>query len=97
MKDKIYAYLRSIPEGKVVTYGQIAEYLGNKHLARAVGNVLHQNPEPESNPCFKVVNAKGGLAESFAFGGKIGQKTRLEADGVEVHDYCVDLKKYQYK
>ena len=40
---KVYKYLQSIPKGKVVTYGQIAEDLGNKNLSRAIGNILHIN------------------------------------------------------
>ena len=103
MKDKdlsnsVYNYLTRIPKGKVVTYGQIGEYLGNRHLARAIGNILHNNPHPEIYPCFKVVNAKGKLASNFnAEGGIRTQKKRLENDGVEVIDYTVDLNKYQWK
>ena len=43
--NEIYEYLTTIPNGKVVTYGQIAEHLGNKRLSRAVGNALHKNPD----------------------------------------------------
>ena len=59
MKNKVYEYLRTIPKGKVVTYGQIAEYLGNKKFVRIVGNILHVNPDPIKYPCYKVVNSKG--------------------------------------
>ena len=97
MKDKIFAYLQSIPDGKVVTYGQIASYLGDKRLARAVGNALHKNPDPEKYPCYKVVNAKGQLSVNFAFGGLAGQAQRLEKDGIEVANDKVDLAKYQWK
>ncbi|MBR5341702.1 MAG: MGMT family protein [Erysipelotrichaceae bacterium] len=98
LKDKVYEYLTRIPKGKVVTYGQIAEDLGNKGYARAIGNILHNNPEPIRCPCFKVVNSKGRLAEHFGDKGGIEtQRKRLEADGVEVIDYRVDLNKYQWK
>ena len=50
MKEKVYAYLKTVPEGKVATYGQIASRLGNKHLARTVGNILHNNPDPAKYP-----------------------------------------------
>lgn len=96
MKDRIYNYLKTIPHGKVVTYGQIAEYLGNKKLARYVGNVLHVNPDPIGCPCYKVVNSQGKLAGNFGDGGIEVQKQRLEADGIEVINYTVDLKKYRY-
>ena len=93
-KEKVYEYLRKIPSGKVVTYGQIAEYLGNPRLARAVGNALHVNPDPDRNPCFRVVNASGKLSGNFGFGGIEEQKRRLAEDGIEVKNYRVDLAKY---
>ena len=49
---------------------------------------------PEHIPCFRVVNAKGELAGAFAFGGESVQAQLLEADGIEVIDGKVDLKKY---
>ena len=93
----VYAYLQTIPHGKVVTYGQIAQALGNQNLARAVGNALHKNPDPGKYPCYKVVNAKGKLSENFAFGGPEGQKRRLEQEGIEVVNDSVNLEKYQWK
>ena len=97
MKQKVYEFLRTILTGKVVTYGQIAEFLGNKKLSRVVGNILHGNPQPDVYPCFKVVNAQGRLAEHFGCGGLQEQKRRLEADGIRVTDGRVDLKKYQWR
>ncbi len=97
MKEKIYAYLQLIPKGKVVTYGQIAAYLGDKRLARAVGNALHKNPDPDKYPCYKVVSSQGKLSEHFAFGGMDGQKSRLEAEGIEVINGTVCLETYQWK
>lgn len=96
MKQKVYDFLLTIPKGKVVTYGQIAAYLGNKHLARVVGNILHENPHPELYPCYKVVNAKGRLAAHFGWGGMEKQKELLQADGIEVADGAVDLCKYKW-
>ena len=93
-RQAVYEFLLTIPEGKVATYGQIAEYLGNKNWARAVGNALHENPDPDRYPCYKVVSAQGKLAEHFGFGGLEEQKRRLEKDGVEVVNGKVDLRKY---
>ena len=93
----VYAYLQTIPRGKVVTYGQIAQALGNPNLARAVGNALHKNPDPGKYPCYKVVNAKGKLSANFAFGGLEGQKSRLEQESIEVINDAVCLEKYQWK
>lgn len=97
MKEQVYRILQNIPRGRVVTYGQIAEILGNKHYARTVGNILHVNPDGKKYPCYKVVNSKGYLARQYAFGGIEKQKEKLELDGIEVRDYKVDLKKYQWK
>ena len=91
---KIYEAVKKIPKGHVATYGQIAELAGDKKMARAVGNALHKNPDPEHIPCFRVVNAKGELAGEFAFGGKGAQAKLLQEDGVEVVDGKVDLSKY---
>ena len=97
MKEKAYEFLKTIPKGKVVTYGQIAEYLGNKRLARVVGNILHSNPDGDKYPCYKVIDSKGNLSKSYAFGGIERQKERLENDGITVKNYKVDLDKYQMK
>ena len=95
MKEKVYKYLINIPKGKVVTYGQIAEYLGNKKLARVVGNILHNNPVEDKYPCYKVVDGKGNLSKHFAFGGIEKQKEKLEKEGIDVINYKVDLDKYK--
>ena len=91
---RIYEAVKKIPAGKVATYGQIAELAGDKKMARAVGNALHKNPDPEHIPCYLVVNFRGELSGAFAFGGKDVQKKLLEADGIEVVNGTVDLKKY---
>lgn len=91
---RIYEAVKKIPRGKVATYGQIAALAGDKKMARAVGNALHKNPEPDAIPCYRVVNAKGELAGEFAFGGPGAQARLLEADGIKVIDGKVDLKIY---
>lgn len=91
---RIYEAVKKIPRGKVATYGQVAELAGNKKMARAVGNALHNNPDPVNIPCYRVVNSKGELAGEFAFGGDGAQAKLLEADGITVSGGKVDLKKY---
>ena len=94
---RIYDAVKKIPRGKVATYGQVAELAGDKKMARAVGNALHRNPDPEHIPCYRVVNAKGELAGAFAFGGANVQEQLLAADGIMVVDGRVDLEKYGMK
>ena len=91
---RIYEAVKKIPKGHVATYGQIAALAGDKKMARAVGNALHNNPDPEHVPCFRVVNSKGELSGEFAFGGAGAQERLLKEDGVEVTCGRVDLGKY---
>ena len=94
---RIYEAVKKIPKGHVATYGQVAAMAGNEKMARAVGNALHKNPDPDHIPCFRVVNAKGELAGAFAFGGKNVQADRLTADGVTVVDGRVDMERFGIK
>ena len=92
LNDKVYEFVKSIPRGKVATYGQIALRLGNKNFARAVGTILHNNPDPEHIPCHRMVNAQGKLSRSYAFGGIEAQRCLLESEGVVFkNDQVVDL------
>lgn len=98
MKEKVYEFVKTIPKGKVVTYGQIAKHLGNKNLARVVGNILHNNPDPANIPCHRVVNCSGKLSSAFAFGGSDAQRILLESEGVVLkRNGCVDLNEYGIK
>lgn len=97
MKDKVYEIVKNIPFGKVMTYSGIALKLGDKNLSRVVGNILHNNPNEKEIPCYKVVNAKGKLSNSFAFGGILKQKKRLEKEGIVINNNTVDLDKYGWK
>ena len=91
----VYRAVAGIPRGKVATYGQIARLTGNPRAYRAVGNLLRKNEEPGAYPCHRVVNGQGRMAPDFAFGGPDEQAKRLTAEGVEVINGRVDLKKWQ--
>ena len=92
---KIYEIVRQIPKGSVATYGDVAFLAGNPRLARVVGYALHQNPDPETIKCHRVVNREGRVSSAFVFGGENEQIRRLRQEGVEVSDDgFVDLQKY---
>lgn len=93
----IYEAVKRIPYGQVATYAQVAEMAGDRKMARAVGNALHRNPDPDNISCYRVVNSKGELSGEFAFGGAGAQARLLEAEGVEVIDGRVDLKRFRMK
>ena len=93
--EKIYEVVKSIPKGKVATYGQVALLAGNPRWARVVGYALHVNPEPGIIPCHRVVNREGRVAPGFAFGGEGVQRQLLESEGIVFEpDGRIDLEKY---
>ena len=78
----VYLLLGKIPEGKVTTYKQIAAALGDRNLARAVGNALNRNPDLVVVPCHRVVCSDGSVG-----GYKDGCEKKiklLEREGVDV-------------
>ena len=95
--ERVYEYVKTVPRGKVVTYGQVAAAIGAPRCARQVGWALHVNPEPGVIPCHRVVNREGRLAPAFAFGGEAVQASLLQAEGVEVVGGYVDLNKYRWE
>ena len=80
--ERVYQVVKTIPYGKVMTYGEIAEILGNKRASRQVGWALHVNPDPEHVPCYRVVDRFGRVSKAFAFGGENRQKQLLEQEGI---------------
>jgi methylated-DNA-protein-cysteine methyltransferase-like protein len=95
--ERVYNEVRKIPEGKVMTYGQIASRIGTRD-ARRVGHALHANKDGSGVPCHRVVNKDGKLASGYVFGGPDEQKMRLMAEGVIFLDEMkVNLEKCGYK
>lgn len=94
---RIYEAVKKIPYGRVATYAQVAEMAGDRKMARAVGNALHKNPDPDNIPCYRVVNAKGMLAEAFVFGGINMQEKLLKEEGVDIINGRVDMDKFGLK
>ena len=95
--SSIYAVVSKIPKGCVASYGQVALLAGFPGAARAVGNALHKNPDPEHIPCHRVVHASGELSKAFVFGGIQIQKELLEGEGVSIPDSRVEMSRYQWK
>ncbi len=73
---RVYAIARTIPPGATMTYGEIAERLGDKALAREVGRAMGENPTPIIMPCHRVL-AAGGKSGGFSASGGVVTKLRL--------------------
>lgn len=94
--DRVYKIVCSIPRGKVLSYGDVARLAGNPKMSRQVGWALHSNPRPGEIPCHRVVFKNGSVCTGFAFGGPEVQIALLEAEGVEINDMKIDMKKFRW-
>lgn len=84
--------VKSVPQGRVTTYGAVAAAAGKLHGARQVGHLLAAGRLGPGVPAHRVVNCKGGLAPEEAFGRGI-QRALLEEEGVSFNKSGrVDLK-----
>lgn len=93
--EKIYEVVKTIPKGKVASYGLVALLAGNPRWSRVVGYALHVNPQPGIIPCHRVVTRNGELSKAFAFGGENMQRTLLEEEGIEfLNDGRVDMQRF---
>jgi methylated-DNA-protein-cysteine methyltransferase-like protein len=89
----VYAIVRAIPLGRVITYGAIARLLGDPRKAREVGWALAATPDEQPPiPAHRVINARGEVSGG---GGGVVRRARLEAEGVAFDaDGRVDLDGY---
>ena len=79
-----YDLVRQIPNGRISSYGAVAEALGDKIASRAVGHMMNQNPNADTMPCFRIVHSDGRLG---GFGLGINDKIkRLKEDKIYVEN-----------
>src|SRR6266404_4212134 len=93
LMDQVFALVRACPVGRVTTYGWIGKALGYPRGARMIGWIM--NETPEGVPAQRVINSKGELSGSWAFGQRGKMRQLLEAEGIVFsEDERVDLKRY---
>lgn len=96
-RDSVYLLVKSIPPGRVMTYGQIASILGYSRAARAVGGALHVVPDPETTPWWRVINQQGRISTRCDEHPAQFQEHLLVEEGVEFDDKGVtSLDKYRW-
>ena len=89
---EILSVVGEIPQGKVASYGQIAQLIGREKNARLVGRVLRDAEQYGDYPCHRVVNHVGRTAPGW-----VEQRCLLEAEKVEfLPDGCVDMKRFRW-
>jgi methylated-DNA-protein-cysteine methyltransferase-like protein len=86
---EVYEVVRQIPEGRVSTYGAIANFLGLKSGARMVGWALNQSFALDDVPAHRVVNRKGELSGRHHFPAHKPMEVSLQAEGIEIEDFAV--------
>lgn len=81
-RERVYEIVRRIPTGRVMTYGQIADILGEGYTPRTVGFVMHAANE-ETTPWQRVINSQGACSTGRVVLPPDKQQRMLEAEGVE--------------
>lgn len=76
--EKVYAVVKQIPRGSVLTYKQVAYKAGSPGAFRAVGNILNKNHDPEI-PCHRVIRSDGKTGGYN--GGEKRKQERLREEG----------------
>jgi methylated-DNA-protein-cysteine methyltransferase related protein len=92
-RERVLRIVRSVPSGRVVTYGQVALLAGSPRAARQVGGVLYGSRGLDDVPWQRVVNASGGISTHKIGAGAL-QEALLRAEGVEVGQDGVDFARY---
>src|SRR5215204_3630184 len=93
-RERVYEIVRQIPVGRVMTYGQLAEILGDGYTPRTVGYIMH-GADTENVPWQRVINSQGACSTGKMTMPVNLQQNMLEGEGVVFNDRgkC-DLKIY---
>lgn len=96
-KEAIYHVLRSVPPGKVATYGQVAKLAGLGKAARYVGTTLKKLPSDTQLPWHRVIGSQGKISLPVHHPSRARQQSLLLDEGVAVIDGKIDLKVFLWK
>ena len=95
--QRFWDVVNEVPEGRVVTYGQVAALAGLPRHARQVGYALHALPDGTDVPWQRVVNARGEISLRAEPGREGLQRAILEAEGVEFDaSGRIDLRRFRW-
>lgn len=92
-----FALVRACPAGRVTTYGWLGKALGYPRGARMIGWIMNETPPDQQIPAQRVINSKGELSGSWAFGQRGKMRQLLEQEGITFsEDEKIDLKRYSW-
>ncbi len=95
--NKVIKIIKSVPKGRVATYGQIALLAGHPKGARGVGWLLHSCTHKHGLPWQRIIKSSGRLSFPDYSTNFIRQREKLEAEGVSVINGRVDLKRFLWE
>ena len=100
-QEAVLHIVRLVPPGQVVSYGQVAAYLGTPRAARQVGWALHSMEDVPDFPWWRVINNSGHITiKGSFFNTPRLQKELLEKEGVKIasgEGYQLDINRYRFK
>lgn len=94
--ERVFEVVRTVPAGKVTTYGDVAAALGSPRVARHVGWALAALKDDDV-PWHRVINAKGEISGRGDLGRADLQRSLLEEEGIEFRGHKVDLRRYRHR
>src|SRR3990167_6767614 len=95
-KDGVVKVVSIVPYGKVVSYGQVALYIGIPRAARQVGWTLNMMEDIENIPWWRVVNNQGRISIKNSKYSAIDQRSFLGHEGIKIgDDFTFDVEKYR--
>ena len=96
--EQVYDFVRRVPKGRVVTYGQVAACLGAPRSARAVGYALRALPAGHDAPWHRVVNHRGQISLRYPAESPMLQRLLLEDEGIRFDAQSrIDLSIYRWR
>ena len=95
--QRIWRTVQAIPEGRVASYGQIADLAGLPRRARLVGRALGEVPDDQTVPWYRVLRSDGRIAFPAGSPQAERQKQRLQEEDVVVLNYRVRLGEFGWR
>ena len=94
---RVKRIIKSVPRGKVATYGQVAALAGNIRAAQQVAWILHSSSDKHNLPWHRIINSRGGISLKPLHGFEI-QKELLRNEGVVfAENGTIDLTRYLWR
>jgi len=84
LDQQVYKKLTEVPQGKVTTYGELANAVGLKNGQRMIGQIMKKNPYPSIIPCHRVVKSDGKVG-GYAYGSDV-KTNMLRKEGIIIQD-----------